>query len=58
MTEQTAKKIAHDIIKSMSRYANFRAYWRSTNRKETILENIATVVHAQANKEKPSLDWD
>lgn len=55
--QKEAKKLAHDIIRTMNKYANFRSYWRHTERKETILKNITHTLITHFESKSRELEW-
>ena len=57
---ELADQLVQDVIRTMSRYANFRSYWRNTKRQDTIRENLKKTIEKRLNQSQksPFLRWD
>jgi len=58
--DELADQLVQDIIRTMSRYANFRSYWRNTKRQDTIRDNLKKTIVKRLNQSQknPFLRWD
>ncbi len=58
MDRESAEVLAQKIIRTMSKYANFRAYWRHTQRQDVVLANISKTISDHFETLESGLKWE
>jgi hypothetical protein len=55
---ESADALAQKIIRTMTKYANFRTYWRHTQRQDVILANISKTIQDHFETLDAGLKWE